>query len=205
MVICPWCGTNYTVFQSNCRNCGGPIQSPKAVSVSEREEEALMPPAPPRNISDSYRWKIMRTDAWSVTAGIFALLGVIFAIVGFGLTIGIVTAFVGIPFLGMGLLFLGGGGYTLYWRYNEALKTVNILRNGEAVIGQITGAQINYSVTVNGRNPLTITYQFRAAGRDYDNAVSTLNPLNLQFQPGKAVCVLYLPDQPEYNSLYPHP
>lgn len=204
MVVCPWCGTNYVNFQSNCGKCGGPIQAPKPV-FSTMCEQVEMPPPPPREISDKYRWILMQADVWSQAAFVFALLGAIFSVVGFFLTIAIITAFVGIPFLGMGLLFLGGGGYVLYWRYNEALKAVNILRNGEAVIGQVTSADVNYSVAVNGRNPLTIAYQFHAAGRDYESKVSTLNHLNLQFPPGGQVCVLHLPDQPEYNSLYPHP
>lgn len=164
-----------------------------------------MPPAPPREISDKYRWKIMLADAWSQAASVFVLLGAIFSVLGFILTIAVITAFVGLPFLGMGLLFLGGGGYVLYWRHQEALKAVNILRNGEAVLGQITGAQVNYSVAVNGRNPLTIGYQFRANGKEYVSKVTTLNHLNLNFQPGRSVCVLYLPENPEYSSLYPHP
>ena len=205
MVICPWCGTNYTTFQSNCSRCGGPIQAAASVSSVSMDEEVTMPPPPPREISDNYRWKLMRSDAWSQGSIVFALLGVIFTLVGFVLTIAIITAFVGIPFLGMGLLFLGGGGYVLYWRYNEALKAVNILKNGEAVIGQVTDAQTNFTVAVNGRNPLTISYQFRAEGRDIQSSITTLNHLNVTFQPGKPVCVLYLPDAPDYNSLYPHP
>jgi hypothetical protein len=164
-----------------------------------------MPPPPPRDISDNYRWKLMLADAWVMGAGIFALIGVIFSIVGFFLAVAIITAFVGLPFLGIGLLFLGGGGYVLYRRYQEALKAMNILRNGEAVIGQVTNAELNYSVLVNGRNPLTIGYQFLSIGKVYQSTVTTLNHLNLQFEPGKPVCVLYLPSAPEYSSLYPHP
>ena len=205
MIVCPWCGTNYTAFQSNCSKCGGPIQAPGRAPLPKRENEVQMPPSPPREISDGYRWKWMGADAWSITAGIFSLLGAIFSVVGFFLTIAVVTIFVGLPFLGIGLLFLGGGGYILYWRYQEASKAMNILRNGEAVIGQVTGAQINYSVTVNGRNPVTVGYQFQLAGRDYQNTITTLNHLNMQFEPGNSVCVLYLRYAPEYSSLYPHP
>jgi hypothetical protein len=206
MIVCPWCGTNYTTFQSTCNKCGGPLQAQQqTVPAASRTEEVLMPPPPPREISDSYRWKLMLADSWTISAGIFALIGSIFSTVGFFLTIAIVTAFVGIPFLGIGLLFLGGGGYVLYWRYQEASKGMNILRNGEAVVGQITGAELNYSVQVNGRNPLRIGYQFRVAGQEYQNTVSTLNHLNQQFAPGQPVCVLYLPTAPAYNSIYPHP
>ena len=205
MVVCPWCGTNYATFQSNCSKCGGPIQAPQNVPPPERKDEVLMPPPPPRDISDNYRWKLMLADAWSMGAGIFVLIGAIFSLVGFILTVAIITAFVGLPFLGIGLVFLGGGGYVLYWRYQETIKTVNVLRNGEAVIGQVTSAEMNYSVEVNGRNPLTIGYQFHTSGKDYQNTVTTLNHLNLLYETGKPVCVLYLPNAPEYSSLFPHP
>jgi hypothetical protein len=211
MVICPWCGTNYTDFQSSCSRCGGPIPAPKRVdapareAVSDREDEVPLPPPPPRDISDNYRWKLMLADTWCQAAFVFVPLGAIFTFLGFALTVGIITAFVGLPFLGLGLVFLGGGGYLLYWRYRDIMKSVNILRNGQAVLGQVTEASTNYTVTVNGHNPLTIGYSFQAGGREYQNSLTTLNHLDLQFQPGKSVCVLYLPEAPEYSSLYPHP
>ncbi len=205
MVICPWCGTNYAAFQSSCSRCGGPIKAPAGLQAVPPENEVTFPPPPPREISDNYRWKLMLADAWSLGASIFALLGAIFTFLGFGLTVGIITAFVGLPFLILGLVFLGGGGYVLYWRYRETMKSVNILRNGQAVRGEISEAHTNYSVTVNGRNPLTIEYRFQADGREYQNSLTTLNPLDLQYQAGKPVCVLYLAEAPQYSSLYPHP
>ena len=169
------------------------------------DETIVLPPKPPREIADNYRWKWMRADAWSQGAFIFALLGAFFAFLGLALTVAVVTAFVGIPFLGLGLLFLGGGGYVLYWRSQEAMKAVNILRHGEAVIGQITGAQTNTSVAVNGRNPVKIRYRFQAGGKEYQGTVTTLNSHEFQFPAGKAACILYLPEAPEYSSMYPHP
>ena len=44
MVVCPWCGTNYAAFQSNCSKCGGPIQAVQAVTALLREPELVMPP-----------------------------------------------------------------------------------------------------------------------------------------------------------------
>ena len=205
MVVCPWCGTNYASFQSNCSNCGGPIRSLDRVVPEVERGEAEMPPHPPREISDKYRWKILTRDAWAQGAFVFALLGAIFAVVGFVLTLAIITAFVGIPFLGMGLLFLGGGGYVLYWRYKEAMKAVNILANGEAIAGRIADAQVNYSVRVNGAHPLTILYKYRVNGREYEGKITTLNRFEFDFRPGRNVCVLYLANAPEYSSLYPHP
>ena len=205
MVVCPWCGTNYAAFQSNCSKCGGPIQAVQAVPALPSEPELVMPPPPPREIADNYRWKLMLADSWSMGAATFALIGAIFFVVGLVVAVVSVTAFVGIPFLGIGFLFLGGSGAVFYWRYKEAVKGVDILRNGEAVIGKVTRAELNYSVQVNGRNPLTIGYQFQVAGKEYQNTLTALNHLDLQFEPGQRVCVLVLPNAPDYNSLYPHP
>ncbi len=207
MILCPWCGTNFTTYQTPCTRCGGPIPAPLSpeTAAAVPEEGISLPPKPPREIADSYRWKVMRADAWSQGAFIFALLGAFFAFLGLALTIAIVTAFVGIPFLGLGLLFLVGGGYVLYWRYQEAMKAVNILRHGEAVIGQITEAQTNTSVAVNGRNPVTISYKFQAGGKEHQGKVTTLNSHEFQFPAGKPACILYLPEAPEYSSMYPHP
>ena len=47
MITCPWCGTNYQSFQSNCSNCGGslplPIEKP-----SEIPEAQIAAPPPAR-------------------------------------------------------------------------------------------------------------------------------------------------------------
>lgn len=205
MITCPWCGTHYTAFQSNCRNCGGPLSPALEPSALQRDDEFVSPPPAPRSISDSYVWRLMFADGWAITAGVFALLGAIFSMVGMGLTLGIITAFVGIPFLGLGLLFLGLGAVILNRRYQEAQKIVMVLRQGEATRGQIEHTEENLSVRINGRHPWTIRYNFQLNGRSYRGQVTTLNYPGPQLQPGKAACVLYLPNAPEVNALYPHP
>jgi len=208
VIVCPWCGTNYTVFQSNCRNCGGvipaPAETPAAVGP-RRQARLQMPSPPPREISQNYFWRLFWQDAWTISASIFALLGAIFTMVGGGLTLGIVTAFVGIPFLGLGLLFLGASGYVLYWRYQIAQNAVNVLRLGLATQGEITALEPNYSVRVNGRTPWNIKYKFSLDGEDYEGIVGTLNHPGFELQEGSPAVILYLPDKPENNQLYPHP
>jgi hypothetical protein len=205
MITCPWCGTHYAAFQSNCKNCGGPLPPPAHAAAPEREADLLPPPPPPRPISDSYVWRLLAADGGAIVAGIFAMLGVIFMIVGVPLTIGIITAFVGLPFAGLGIVVLGVGGLVLVRRYGAARKTVSVLRQGEAARGQITDLEENLSVRVNGRHPWTIKYQFQVNGRNYEGKVSTLNRPDPQLQPEKAAYVLYLPEAPEVNTLYPHP
>jgi hypothetical protein len=164
-----------------------------------------MPPPAPRPISTSYVWRLLSTDGWAIAALVFGLLGGIFSLVGAGLTIVIITAFVGIPFLLLGLVFLAIGGGVLNWRYQETQKVVNVLRAGEATSGKIVGIQQNYSVRINGRYPWVIRYQFQANGQNYEGKVSTLNPVGENLQAGKTVCILYLPTAPQWSSIYPHP
>ena len=208
MITCPWCGTNQE-FQPNCTNCGGPLPKPPATRVVDVAapdlDEVLMPPPPPREISDRYLWKLFFADGWSTAALVFVLLGVIFTFTGIPLTIGIVTAFVGIPFAAMGILFLAGGLGVCYWRYRNAQQVVDVMRTGEAVQGSILEVNEISNVEVNGRNPWTISYQFEKDGRLYEGKMTTLNFPGTSMQPGKKVCVLCLPGSPDKNTLYPRP
>jgi hypothetical protein len=175
-----------------------------AASPTSIEEVAPPPPAP-RLISGKYTWRLLLTDAWGIVALVFGLLGVIFSSVGAGLTFVIVTAFVGIPFLLIGLVFLVAAFTVGTWRYDRARRVVNVLRIGEATQGPIIDVQKDYSVRVNGQHPWVIRYQFQVNGQDYEGKVRTLNPVGARLQTGKMVWILYLPDAPQWNSIYPHP
>lgn len=207
MITCPWCGTNYPSFQSNCMNCGGPIPVPEEESrpSSRLTAHPAAPPPAPRPISNKYVWRLLSSDGWAVAGFILGLMGIIFTLVGTGLTLGVVTAFVGIPFLVLGIIFLGLGIAALVWRYGIAQKIVNVLRLGTATSGQIVEVRENYSVEVNDRHPWVIRYRFQAFGQEYEGNVSTLNPVRQDIQAGTNVWVLYLPEDPKLNSIYPHP
>jgi hypothetical protein len=206
MIICPWCGTNYLAFQTNCTNCGGPLQAAAQENRSSAPgEDVVTPPLAPRPISPRYVWRLLSSDGWAIASGVFVLLGIIFGLVGAALTVAIVTAIVGIPFLLLGILFLGAGVSLLIWRYQTAQKIVGVLRDGAVARGQIVDVQQNYSVRINGRNPWVIRYQFQADGAAQEGKVTTLNSPGQQFQSGKPVSILYLPGAPKWNSIYPHP
>ncbi len=203
MITCPWCGTNYPTFQPNCQNCGGPLPPPQETRLPE--EGPVMPPPAPRPIASNYAWKLLLSDGWAISALVFLILGFVFTLLGIILTVAIITAFVGIPFAGLGILFLGGGIGVAIWRYKEKQAVVDILRVGEATTGQITSVEENYNVRVNGRNPWRISYQFALGGQTYGGELSTLNTPGAALQPGKQTCILYLPQSPARNTLYPHP
>src|SRR5574337_1618607 len=103
---------------------------------------------------------------------------------------GLLFLLAGIGHLGAGIL-LGRG------RYQRARRVVEVLRDGEAAGGQITGVDENLSVTVNSRHPWTITYRFQFSGQDYEGRVTTLNAPGPALQTGQPAWVLYLPGAPE--------
>jgi len=205
MITCPWCGTNYANFQPNCKNCGGPLPIPTQAAANPAEAALTPPPPAPRPIADRYAWKLVFSDGWFIVGMVFGILGIVFGCVGAGLTISMVAAFVGLPFILIGVPFLGLGGAALFWCYQQASKTVQVLQIGEAARGEILSAEQNYNVEVNNRHPWKITYRFQALGRAYSGHVTTLNTPGPQLQPERAVYVLYLPDAPETNAIYPHP
>jgi hypothetical protein len=204
MITCPWCGTSYIAFISNCRNCGGPLPLP-ARETETAEDTLLQPPSSPRPINDAYIWRLLAADGGAIAALVFVLLGIIFTPLGIFLTLGVITAFVGIPFLGLGLIFLAGGITAGIRRVRTARQQVNILQMGEAVEGHITQMDENRHVLVNGRHPWNIRYQFELNGQTYEGQVETLNVPGATLAPGKRACILYLPQSPERNVLYPHP
>jgi len=169
----------------------------------EADKAILKPPPAPRAIAENYGWQLMLTDGWAIAAGIFSILGFTFTGMGFFLTIGIVTAFVGLPFLGIGIVFLGLGLSVFLSRYQKAQRTLTVLRTGESTSGKIMSVTENFAVRVGTQHPWIIRYQFQCSAGNYQGEVATLQKPNLQ--PSQAVCVLYLPQSPQHNALYPHP
>ncbi len=204
MFVCPWCGTNYLTFQPNCQNCGGLLQA-EETTASVSSEELPTPPPAPRPISTTYVWRLLSADGGAIAAFVFGLLGIIFSAVGVGLTLAVITAFIGMPFLLLGVAFLVIGGGVLGWRYQKARQVVRVLREGDSTLGQISEVRENYAVRVNGRYPWVIGYGFQVNGQTYAGKVTTLNQPGQQMQVGKAVRILYLATHPQSSSIYPHP
>lgn len=206
MYTCPYCGTTFPEFRSNCKNCGGPLDSPQQNrEFYQADIEPVMPPPAPRPITDSYAWKLVVNDGIGIVSLIFGFIGIIFAVLGAFLTAGIVTAFVGIPFFIIGVILVAVSVPLFVNTYNKARKTVEVLRDGEATTGEITGVDVNYNVRINGRNPWTITYAYHLYGKEYAGKVTTINPPGNHLVAGRRASVLYLPGSPEASALYPHP
>jgi len=204
VVTCPWCGTSYPSFRSNCKSCGGSLRRPTENATVAATQPAT-PPLPPRNVPSQVIWRILLTDGWAIAGLVFILLGLIFGVLGTALTLSLVAAFVGLPFAGLGALFLLTAVLLLAWRYHVARRTVKVLERGEATLGEISKVYQNYHVQVNGRYPWTVAYRFAASGRECHGQVTTLSQPDLSQQPGKPVYVLYMRDDPSQNTIYPSP
>jgi len=199
MITCPWCGTNYVEFQNNCKNCGGPLPPPPKESDAPPAAGIPEPPPAPRAFKSSFVWRKLGSDGGAIVGGVFLLVGVIFTSVGIPLALMIV----GIPFLILGLVFLGVGIPLLIWRYNKAQQTLNVLRVGVPVLGNIVDVTQNYSVTVNNRHPWTITYNFQVDNQEIEGKTTTLRPVGFTHRPGQSTYVLYLEGDPTQNTIYP--
>jgi len=201
LITCPWCGTHYETFRSNCKNCGGPLPPPTERPAGPPHAPDLPePPPPPRPFKGSFVWKQLASDGWAIAATVFVLLGFAFTLVGLPMIFVFLT---GLTFLLPGLGFLGAGIAIIVWRYQQAQQTLNVLRMGQTTLGNITDLVQNYNVTVNGRHPWTIHYSFRAGGQEYEGKTTTLRPVGFTFQVGQPVYVLYLEDDPQQNTIYP--
>ena len=200
MITCAWCGTTFQHFQSNCENCGASLPRPE--SHTARISDLPVPPPAPRQVPKGYLSRLLITDAWTIASGVFLLLGIIFGPVGLVLTLAMVTAFVGVPFILLGLLFLVIGLPVLIWRVNRARKTVQVLQTGNTAEGEIIDVAQNYNVEVNHRHPWVVTYSFYAGGF-FEGKSSSLRQPPAHLTPGAPVYVLYQRENPETNTLYP--
>jgi hypothetical protein len=205
MITCPWCGTNYAGFRPNCEKCGGSLPLAAEEHAKPSAEAVTIPPPAPRQVPGNTVWRILSSDGWAIAGGVLVLLGLVFGIVGAALTLGIVTAFVGLPFAGLGVLMLAGGAIQVAWRYRRSQQTVEVLRNGEPVLGELVGVQQNVYVRVNGRYPWTIAYKYAVKGRQYGGTVVTLMRPGLELKTGTPVYVLYKSAEPAISTIYPHP
>jgi hypothetical protein len=205
MIACPWCGTNYETFQPNCRNCGGSLPLPVEPTSGSAVGDLRVPPPAPRGLPKNYVWRILFSDAGAIVGGVFTLIGAIFVLVGGALAVSIVAVLVGLLFLGLGAIFIAVGVPLGFWRYRQAKQMVTVLREGDAALGQIVNVYQNYHVRVNGRYPWSVLYRFEVSGRGYEGKVTTLSRPDLSQLPGKPVYVLFSPDEPERNTVYPHP
>ncbi len=196
-ITCPWCGQRNPADALECRACGGPLPVPGSDPGPE-------PPPPPRQLPKGYKTRVLWKNAPINAIGlVFFTIGAVFACLF--PVIGLASGLVPLLCIGGGLggLFVVLGGGMLYSGIRTGLGKIRPYEIGRAALGEITEIYRDTSVDVNGRNPWAVRYQFEAEGQVYEGRATTWKYAPKLHQSGDRVHVLYLPDDPEQNALYP--
>ncbi len=196
--MCPWCGQRNPADALECRSCGGPLPAPLG------DDPGPEPPPPPRQLPAGYKNRVLWKNAPGNAIGLaFFLLG---AMLGCILSVaGLATGLLPLACIGggMGLLFVLIGGGLLFAGIRSGLGKIRPYELGRAAVGEITEIFRDTSVSVNGRSPWAVLYQFEADGVVYEGRATTWKHAPGIQAVGNRVYVLYLPDDPEQNALYP--
>jgi hypothetical protein len=98
------------------------------------------------------------------------------------------------PGIGLTLAFVG-------WRSNR--REIRAFTDGRPVTARVTSVGQDYSVTVNGRHPLRMEWQFEVASQQYSGSISAMDrALFGDLTEQKEVVVLYDPMNPDVNTIW---
>ncbi len=224
MITCPWCGTSYKEFQSSCDKCGGPLPAEQEQDGHPPRSLATPPPAP-RAFHREYARKLVREDPEAANGTMIAFIGGFLAVnmVLLPVVIGVQKLDLAGAFEAFGLyavamvlfalllfafaLYLLIGGISIVrQRDKELQKMVDVMRAGQATVGEIVEVREDRKQTQNDRHPWEIFYRYKVnGGQRMHGKIVTQNIPSTRYQPGCEVNVLYLPEEPSRSVLYPHP
>lgn len=174
--------------------------------MSQHPSDLSRPPNPPREVSRRYVISQFTTNVWFIVGMVFAFIGCTFTGVGipFLFTTSNELGIGGIIFSLVGLGFLIPGVIILFRRIRQARRLLFVIREGRDRLGDVVSAGYNTSVTINNRHPYRIKYTFRPLGGEVEGTYQTMDHRAGEVAAGSQVYILYDPDEPEYNTLYPH-
>lgn len=182
------------------------VQQIPRIQRSERAVATFSPPPPdaPRELPKKFMSKYAGAGQkffllfGSLFGGIGGSLGFLFLIIGIT-SAELIFALIGGIFT---LLFGGIGGGFVYFGLKKVLMQRKIFQTGDTALGQVTESGRDTSVSVNGKNPYRIHYEFEVNNRLYSGEFSTFEAQLRRLQPDHQVYVLYVPDDPDANLLY---
>ena len=178
-LLCGWCGTTNTdVTRVRCINCGGPLPPPPTLAA---DDPGSPPPPVPRQLPTKYRWQVL---LWK---NVLVTLGMVFTIVFCWSII--------FPLFGIPMWIIG---------YRRAKNQLIALERGVAARAELIGVERDHSVKMNGRSPWRIEYTFETQdGQIRDGWVHTWQGRHTRRSPGEVFWVVYLPEDPEQNTVWP--
>jgi len=175
VVECGWCDQpNRAGESTHCKFCSGPLPAPAGQKLAEKPSTA------PRVLPEGYLKKRLKEDKTILMGKIF-VFGFFWAII--------------FPII----------GYFIWKNAEKKIKLqVKALQDGDAVEGQIADVYRDTTITVNGRNPWALVYAFETnSGQLLEGTISSWDRSLTMRSPGDKTWVVYVPLQPEVNSIWP--
>lgn len=174
--------------------------------MPQHPSDLSRPPNPPREVSRRYVISLFTTSAGFVVGLVFSLIGCIFTGVGTPILLAGLGGFdIGaVIFALVGVVLLVIGAVILFMRYKKVRRISRVIQSGYSKLGEVVSAGYNTSVTINNRHPYQIRYTFRPLGGEVAGTYQTLDHRAGEIETGSPVYVLYDPEEPKYNTLYPH-
>lgn len=197
MGTCTWCGTGFTEHRPLCAHCGGPLPPPPG------DDPGPPPPPPPRRLPAGFSRRVR------FTRNVPTMVGAIFLAVGLLLAPGMaaLAADGGGPAVVAGLLVVAAlllsGGPLLYLGLRRARRTLDAFQIGVAVLGRISDVYRDESISINGRSPVAIEYEFEVRGQVHGGKAQTWDGRAMGRRPGQPLHVLYVAGSPERSTVYP--
>ena len=189
MITCGWCHTNYTQWQTNCANCGGPMPPLPGMEIGPE------PPDPPRMLPKGFEFRLK----WSRNAAVLAGLGMMF-ITGLMFTAMIKAK---IWFSVVPALFFLMGFFLFRYGRKTAVSTARAFRRGIAAEGRVASVSLDTTQSINGRNPWRLVYHFTAGEQQREGVLTSFDSTLGGRSAGQPLWVLYLADDPDQCTIYP--
>lgn len=189
MHTCPWCTTSYVNWQSQCRQCGGPLAPPLGQGLGPQ------PPPAPRKLPTAY----VRRVRW--TQNIATMIGPGFA--GIGLLFSLPMVVNKLWQAVFPMFFVVGGVSMFVHGWKIASSRLRAFRFGKAVEGKIYRVQMDTTQHVNGRHPLRVIYHFPVEGQMQEGVITSFDTTAARRDSGQPVWVLYNETDPAENAIFP--
>jgi len=160
------------------------------------------PPAPRQPPS----WTMRNADPGAtfnlLFGGIFGGVGGTLGIVFTAVAIGTGQWIFGLVGPLIGLIFGGIGGTFFYLGLQRVKRARSIYRDGVVAAGRLREVRRDWSIKVNGRSPLQLTYLFEVDGRRHQGSGHSWDEWLLDAPQDAPVAVLHDPKDPSQNLLY---
>ncbi len=190
MHSCPWCTTTYVNWQSQCKQCGGPLPPPPGMRLGDP------PPPAPRKLPGTYVKRVRWTE------NIATLVGMGFTGVGLLMAVPMLVNKLWLPALFPGFFLLGGVSMFRHgWK--TAAGRLRAFGQGKAVQGRIERVSMDTTQQINGRHPWRVVYHFTIGDQWHEGQITTFDSTASLRSSGQPVWVLYNEADPTENAIYP--